>query len=105
VKPFAAEPIVTKSGHRLTEADIDRMADEAEGGFDLSTWVHGRGRPPLEAGVKAHSPRIAVRVPASLHRRVMARATADGRSVSQVVRDLLEGYVRDPESRPTLPRR
>jgi len=76
------------------EADLERMADEAERGFDLSTWRHSRGRPALEAGSTA-SPRIAVRLPGSLHRRVTSRAAAEGRSVSQVVRDLLEGYARE----------
>ena len=67
------------------------MADEAERGFDLSTWRIGRGRPALEPGA-SDSPRIAVRLPRSLHERVTSRASAEGRSVSQVVRDLLEGY-------------
>jgi predicted HicB family RNase H-like nuclease len=85
---------ITKSGRRLTEADIERMADEAERGFDLSTFRHSRGRPPLEVG-QASSSRIAVRVPRSLHRRVTSRAAAEGRSVSQVVRGLLEAYAGD----------
>ncbi|HEY8239006.1 MAG TPA: hypothetical protein VIF63_06200, partial [Candidatus Limnocylindrales bacterium] len=69
---------ITKSGRRLTEADIERMADEAERGFDLSTFRHSRGRPRLEVG-QAGSSRIAVRVPRSLHRRVTSRAAAEGR--------------------------
>jgi predicted HicB family RNase H-like nuclease len=87
-----AETVVTKSGHVLTEDDLNRMADEAEHGFDLSKWVHKRGRPPLEQGAAAHSPRIAVRVPESLHDRVATRAADEGRTVSQVVRSLLEEY-------------
>lgn len=87
-------PIITKSGVVLTEADIERLADELEAGIDLSKWTRvPPGRPPLEAGQTEHSPRIEVRVPASLHRRVRARAAADGRTVSQVVRGLLEKYV------------
>src|SRR6266700_1704193 len=92
-----ARTFITKSGHRLTEADVERLADEAERGFDLSKWVHRRGRPPLEEGRDEPSPRIAVRVPGSLHRRVTSQAAAEGRSVSEVVRDLLERYVQ-PES-------
>lgn len=83
----------TKSGRTLTEADIDALADEFERGVDLSTWVHRPGRPSLERGLAEPSPRIAVRVPPSLHRRVTSQAAAEGRSVSEVVRDLLEGYV------------
>ena len=89
-----ARTVVTRSGKRLSEADIERIADRFEKGFDLSTWVPRIvGRPTLEPGADGHSPRIEVRVPASLHRRVLARAAADGRTVSQVVRSLLEEYV------------
>lgn len=99
-----ARTVITKSGHRLTEADIERLADEAERGYDLSTWVHRPGRPPLEAGRDEPSPRIAVRVPASLHERVMTQAAAEGRSVSEVIRDLLEGYVERRPARSSRPR-
>ncbi|HWH24256.1 MAG TPA: ribbon-helix-helix protein, CopG family [Candidatus Limnocylindria bacterium] len=88
--------VITKSGRRLTGEDLERMADEAEQGFDLSKWVHRRGRPPLENGTGEPSPRIAVRVPASLRDRVASRAAAEGRTVSEVVRALLEGYVQPP---------
>ena len=88
-----ARPVITKDGRRLTEADIERLADEAERGFDLSTWIPRPGRPRLDLRSTAHSPRIAVRVPDSLHRRLIARAAAEGRSVSQVVRKLLDEYV------------
>ena len=88
-----ARVVITKSGVRLTEADIERIHDEIDAGIDISDWVpRPVGRPTLEPG-SAHSPRIEVRVPPSLHRRVLARAAADGRTVSQVVRRLLEKYV------------
>lgn len=87
-----AQVIVTKSSHRLSEADIERLADEAERGFDLSKWRHARGRRPLETGATEHSPRIAVRVPPTLHRKATARATAEGRTLSDVIRELLWGY-------------
>ena len=92
-----ARAVVTKSGRTLTEADLERLADEAERGFDLSTWAPGPGRPRLERGATEHSPRIAVRVPASLHRRVRSRAAGEGQTVSRVVRRLLEEYAKaDP---------
>ena len=84
--------VKTRSGRTLSEADVDRLAAEVEMGLDLSTWKPRRGRPPLDAGANAHAPRIAVRVPSDVHRRVVARATKEGRSISEVVRDLLEGY-------------
>lgn len=88
-------PVITKSGRVLTEQDIDRLAEEAEAGFDLSNWRPRLGRPPLGETGSGHSPRIEARVPEALHRRVSARAAREGRSVSQVVRALLEEYARD----------
>jgi CopG-like RHH_1 or ribbon-helix-helix domain, RHH_5 len=87
--------ITTKSGRILTDDDLDRLAEEAEAGFDLSTWTPRPGRPSLGASPGVHSPRIVARVPEALHKRVSARAAKEGRSVSAVVRLLLELYVRD----------
>ncbi|MEK6721363.1 MAG: ribbon-helix-helix protein, CopG family [Chloroflexota bacterium] len=68
------------------------MATSLEQGLDLSAWKPRRGRPALDPAHDAHAPRIAVRVPSDVHRRVVARATREGRSISEVVRDLLERY-------------
>ena len=87
--------VKTRSGRKLSESDIERLAAEVEKGLDLSGWKTRRGRPPLDAVAGEHAPRIAVRVPADVHRRVVARATREGRSISEVVRDLLEGYARE----------
>ena len=80
-----------KSGKLLTGEELDGLADRAERGLDLSSWQPRRGRPSL-GGTAEPSPRIAVRVPRALHRRVAARAAREGRSVSEVVRDLLGAY-------------
>ncbi len=86
----------TRRGVTLSETDIDRLAAKAEQGLDLSTWTPRRGRPALDATVGAHSPRIAVRVPTALHHRVTSRAAKEGKSISEVVRDLLENYASAP---------
>src|SRR5664279_1852376 len=41
--------ITTKSGRILTDDDLDRLAERAEEGFDLSTWTPRPGRPSLSA--------------------------------------------------------
>jgi hypothetical protein len=87
-----ARSLITKSGTRLSEEDIERLADEAERGFDLSTWEPRPGRPRLDPAATEHAPRIAVRLPAALHRRVASRAAAEGLSLSRIVRRLLEEY-------------
>lgn len=68
----------------------------AEEGADLATWAPKRGRPSLDTTDSEPSPRIAVRIPRMLHRRVSARAAKEGRTVSEVVRDLLAGYAAQP---------
>jgi predicted HicB family RNase H-like nuclease len=87
-----AGAVRTKGGRVLTEEDIDRLATGLETNLDISTWRPRRGRPPLDAAGATHAPRIAVRVPGDVHKRVMARAAREGRSISEVVRDLLEAY-------------
>lgn len=90
--------VTTRSGRHLTDEDLDRLADEAEAGYDLSRWRPRRGRPFLDPIAGEHSPRISVRVPAVLRDRAAARAASEGRSVSDVVRGLLEEYAREPAS-------
>ena len=87
--------VVTKHGKPMSAGDLDRLADEAEAGFDLSTWKPRPGRPSLSAQPGTHSPRIEARVPEALHRRVSARAASEGKTVSAVLRHLLEEYARD----------
>ncbi len=84
----------------LTDTDVDRLADAAEAGFDLSTWRPRRGRPPLVATTQQHSPRIAVRIPATLRQEVAERASGEGKTLSKVVRELLERYAAQPRPTP-----
>lgn len=92
--------VTTKGGKRLTEEDLDRLADEAAAGYDLSLWRPRRGRPFLDQAAGEHAPRISVRVPAGLRDRVLARAASEGRSISDVLRSLLEDYVHKPPQVP-----
>jgi len=36
--PMSDEPTITRSGRRLTEADLDGLVADAEAGYDLTTW-------------------------------------------------------------------
>jgi predicted DNA binding CopG/RHH family protein len=82
----------TKNGRAVTDADLDRMAVDTEAGYDLSTWKRRAGRPSLSANANAHSPRITTRVPEELRAKVASRASSEGKSVSAVMRSLLEVY-------------
>lgn len=83
----------TKSGMRLTKDRRDRLAKEAEKGYDLSKVRRvraQRGRPSLEEGV---SPRISYRVGQRLYKRAKTKADAEGRTMSELAREALERYV------------
>lgn len=92
--------VTTKGGRTLSTADLDRLASSVEHDLDIASWTPRRGRPSLSDVTGTHSPRIAIRVPEDLHRRAVARAASEGRSMSEVVRDLLEGYAGDPGKGP-----
>jgi hypothetical protein len=85
--------VKTKSGAALTRDRIDKLAHEAERGYELKKAVREPakvGRPPLEEGV---SPRISYRVGDSLYKKTKRKAKAEGRTVSEVARAALEEYV------------
>ncbi len=75
----------------LTDADYRRLADLAEHGFEPGAFhPQRRGRPSL--GPNGVSPRVATRVPPDVHERAKARAASEGKTVSKVIRELLEEY-------------
>ena len=81
----------TKSGRMLTSAEIEALASEAEGGYDLTKAKRRRvGRPSLERGT---SPRVQFRIEADLYKKAQAKAAAEERSLSAVGRDLFKSYV------------
>ena len=62
----------TKKGTRLSKADVEKLASEAESGYDLSKAKRqrvGPGRPSLGEG---ESPRISYRVAPALFDRAKA---------------------------------
>ena len=61
-------------GKPITDADIERMADEAEAGYDLTTLRPRGGRPPMGSGPAASGPRTSR--PRTTRRR---RSTRHGR--------------------------
>ena len=92
--------MITNSGRELSAEDLDRLAGRADAGFDLSNWRPRRGRSSLDAvggsdgTLGQHSPRVTARVPQELYDRILNKATAQGQSVSAVLRRLLEDYAR-----------
>ncbi len=80
------------SGEVLTEADVERLAEEAEAGYDLNLarWV------PFERSASDNgvSPRVSFRISSRLYEAARERAAREGRSLSDLMRDAVERYVR-----------
>lgn len=84
----------TPGGTEISEETAERLADEAEAGFDLDDGqiVHaGRGRPSLSG--EHTSPQVTFRLPAHLRVKAAERAAREGRSVSALAREALERYL------------
>lgn len=81
---------LSKSGVPLTDELVDKLATEAERGYDLSR-ARRVGRPSL--GSSGVSPRVNVRMSQELHALASQRAVREGKTLSQVARDALERYV------------
>lgn len=54
--------------------------------------MNRRGRPALDPRLAVDSPRVTVRVPWRVHRAATARAASEGRTISEVLRELLDAY-------------
>jgi hypothetical protein len=90
----------TWDGRELTDEDLDRMADEAEAGYDLSTWIRRPGRPTIDASTeRGHSPKIETRVPAAVRTDLALFAAEDGTTISKILRHLVEEYVAERRTR------
>ncbi len=81
----------TMAGVELTDDVLDRMAQEAEAGLDLSRLRRRPGRPAMGSGPADTLP---VRLDPELRKAVDERATADHTTASDVVREALRHYLK-----------
>ena len=83
----------TKRGAKLTKQDIERLADDAERGFDLSRATRERVRPGRPSLAEGESPRISYRVAPSLFAAAQQKAKDEGRTLSEIAREALQRYL------------
>lgn len=83
----------SKKGTRLSKAAVDKLAVEAEAGYDLSKAKRQRVRPGRPSLAEGESPRISYRVAPALFDRAKKKAKSEGRTVSEVAREALQKYV------------
>lgn len=81
-----------KDGRNISDEMVERMADEAERGYDVDEIQRRRagGRPAMGSGPASVE---SVRLDPDLKRMLLLRASKDGVSVSEVIREALRSYV------------
>jgi len=83
----------TRSGRPITDADVQRLAEEAERGYDVDALIarrNKRGRPALGSAPASVE---SVRLDPELRDQLTARAQADGTTPSEVIRQALRDYL------------
>lgn len=91
-RDLTADPVVLKDGSVLTEERA------AEWDRDIEQRLK-RGRPSIDPDVDsdstadARSPQVSARVPRTLLAKLQARAEAEGKPTSEIVREALQAYV------------
>lgn len=81
-----------KNGTPVTDEMVEKMADEAEAGYDVEE-IHRRragGRPAMGSGPASVE---SVRLDPELKKDLLLRAARDGVSISEVIRQALRTYV------------
>jgi hypothetical protein len=81
----------SKAGVELTDKVLQRMAEEAETGLDVTKLRRRPGRPSMGSGPADTLP---VRLEPELRKAVDDRAAKDHTTVSDVVRDALRRYLK-----------
>lgn len=83
----------TKSGRPITDVDVEKLAAEAEAGYDVEQLIarrNKRGRPTIG---NAPSSVESVRLDPELRRQLLERAEADGTTPSELIREALRRYL------------
>jgi hypothetical protein len=86
-------PRRTASGRTITDSEIDRLAVEAEAGYDVDALITRRGkrgRPTL--GTAAASVE-SVRLDPELRAQLLERASSEGTTPSELIREALRRYL------------
>jgi uncharacterized protein (DUF4415 family) len=82
----------TTPGRQITDAEVQRLADEAERGYNPDALLARRGkrgRPALGSGPASVE---SVRLDPELRDQLIERAEADGTTPSDVIRQALRNY-------------
>jgi hypothetical protein len=82
----------TASGKKITEELVGKLADKAEGGYDVEETLRRRGgRPPIGSGPASVE---SVRLEPELREALAERARQDHETISSVIREALRSYLK-----------
>ena len=82
----------TRSGKPITDELVEKLAAEAEEGFDVEEIIRRRGgRPPMGSSAASVE---SVRLDPELGEALRKRAEREGRTSSDLIRDALRRYLR-----------
>lgn len=84
------DPRRTAGGKPITDLDIQRLADEAESGYDVAALRRRGGRRPIGSAAARVVP---VRLDPELEAALKARAEAEHSNASEVIRDALRAWL------------
>ena len=93
VKRPGDEPAITKAGTRLDPDYEQRLAEEAEAGFDPATLTRRHAGRPSLSGRAGHAKRVDLRVDDQTYEAIRRIAEKNHRRVSDVVRDAINRYL------------
>jgi len=93
VKRSGATPATTTAGTTLDPGYEQRLAAEAEAGFDPATLTRRRAGRPSLSGRAGHSHRLDLRVDDETYQAIQRIAHQHDRKVSDVVRDAIHRYL------------
>jgi hypothetical protein len=82
-----------KSGQAIPNADVQRLVDEAERGYDVDALIARRGKRGRPALGSAPASVESVRLDPELRDQLTERAKADGTTPSEVIRQALRNYL------------
>ena len=83
----------TNSGREITEEVVERLAAEAEAGYDVDTLIARRGkrgRPTIGASPASVE---SVRLDPELRQELLERAESEGTTTSELIREALRQYL------------
>ena len=83
----------TQSGQEITDEVVERLAAEADAGYDIDALVERRGkrgRPTLGASPASVE---SVRLDPELQRELLQRAQSEGTTTSELIREALRRYL------------